>query len=122
MLVTLSFWMLTLAAAMGSALSLWHLRTAEGMQRPPAWLGWAHGIIGAIGFVALLLTLQGPVRGAAYGAGSFGRMAAWAFALALTTGVVILLRRRRGPVVTMVVHSGIAITGWMLLMTWNALG
>jgi putative copper export protein len=72
--------------------------------------------------VALLLALRGPARGVAAGAGSFGVTAAVVFAAALATGVVVLVTRRNGPAVTMAIHSGLAITGYVLLVAWYSVG
>ncbi|HEY0183705.1 MAG TPA: hypothetical protein VGC09_12940 [Rhodopila sp.] len=89
------------------------------MAPPPA-AGIAHGVAGTVGLAALLLVLQGPARGVATGVGSFGIVAAVLFAAALMTGVALLLLRRRG--IVMAIHAGIAISGYMLLLAWNALG
>lgn len=73
-----------------------------------------------MGLGALLLALRGPARGIANGVGSFGTTAAALFAAALVTGVVLLMLRRK-PLV-MAIHAGIAITGYVLLLAWDALG
>lgn len=116
-MVSLAVWVLTLAVAAGTALGLWHLRDGA---RPPLLAGIAHGVVGAVGLGALLLALRGPPRGVANGVGSFGLASACLFAGALVTGVVRLLLRRK-PVV-MAIHAGIAITGYMMLLAWAALG
>ncbi len=81
-----------------------------------------HGLAGIVGLAILLLTLRGPERGIASGVGAFGSIAAWLFAAAVATGVLIWIRRRKGPVWTMIVHAGIAVTAWAMLLAWNALG
>jgi hypothetical protein len=111
--------LLTLAVAAGTGLALWYLRPDA---RPPVAVGALHGGIGALGVVALLLALRGPPRGVAAGVGSFGVTAAVLFVAAVLTGLAILVRRRRLPVVTMAIHGGIAITGYVLLLAWNSLG
>jgi hypothetical protein len=116
-LVSVAVWVLTLAVAAGTGLGLWYLRE---VGRPPLPAGVAHGVIGVIGLGALLLALRGPARGVANGVGSFGVVAAGLFAAALLTGVVQVLLRRK-PVV-MAIHAGIAITGYMMLLAWAALG
>ena len=73
-----------------------------------------------MGFAVLLLALRGPARGVDAGAGSFGTVAAVLFACAMLTGIVLLLQRRKPAV--MAIHAGIAITGYVLLLAWNALG
>jgi hypothetical protein len=113
-------WIISLTAAAGTILGLWHIR--EGVGRPPLWMGVLHGLAGTIGLGVLLLALQGPERGIASGVGAFGKMAAWLFAAAVVSGVLIWMRRRNGPAATMIVHAGIAITAWVLLLAWNALG
>ena len=95
---------------------MFHLQAA----RPPLAAGIAHGLAGAAGLVALLFALRGPPRGVAAGVGSFGTVSAVLFAVALLTGIILLLLRRRGVVIA--IHAGIAITGYVLLLAWNALG
>ena len=77
-------------------------------------------MVGAAGLAVLLLALRGPARGAAVGVGSFGAVSAGLFGAALMTGVVLLLLRRKG--VVMAIHAGIAITGYVMVMAWVALG
>nr|WP_294551514.1 hypothetical protein [uncultured Rhodopila sp.] len=111
--------LLTIAVAVGTGLALWHLR---GVSAPPAMVGLLHGVIGAIGFGVLLLVLRGPARGVAAGAGSFGGLSALLFGAALVTGIAVLLRRQRVPAVLIAIHSGCAITGYVLLLAWNSPG
>ncbi len=111
--------LLTLGVAAGTGLALWYLR---GGARPPPAAGALHGGIAAVGLVALLLALRGPPRGVAAGVGSFGATAAVLFVAALVTGLAILARRRMVPVVTMAIHAGVAITGYVLLLAWSSLG
>jgi hypothetical protein len=113
-------WIISLTAAAGTILGLWHLRPDVG--RPRAWMGIMHGIAGTAGLAILLLALRGPERGIASGVGAFGTIAAWLFAAAAATGVLIWIRRRKGPAGTMIVHAGIAIAGWVMLLAWNSLG
>jgi hypothetical protein len=119
-LVSIAFWTLTLAVAAGIGLGLWHLRASESGSRPPLAAGIAHGTVGAIGFCVLLFALRGPPRGVGAGVGSFGPMSAVLFAGALSTGISMLLLRRR--VIVMAIHAGIAVTGYVLLLAWNTLG
>ena len=113
---------MTLAVAFGSILALWHLRATDGASKPPLSAGIVHGAIGLAGLAVLLLALRGPPRGVAAGAGSFGTTAAVVFAAALATGVAVLVRRRKGPAVTMAIHSGFAITAYVLLVAWYSVG
>jgi hypothetical protein len=121
-LVIAAVYLLTAAVVAGTILVLWHLRANEAGSRPPLIAGLGHAAPGAAGLAVLLLALQGPPRGAASGAGSFGAAAAWLFGAALLTGTVILLRRRKAQGVIMAIHCGIAITGYVLLLAWDALG
>lgn len=120
-MVSVAVWVLTLAVAAGTILALWHLRaTDDGASRPPLAAGIAHGVVGGVGLVVLLLALRGPARGVTAGVGSFGTMSAVLFAAALLTGLVILVFRRRA--VVMAIHAGIAVSGYVLLLAWNSLG
>jgi hypothetical protein len=101
-------------------LALWHLRATEGMSRPPLAVGIVHGVVGAAGLVILLPALQGPPRGADTGVGSFGTMSAVLFACAALSGVVLAFLHRRA--IVMVIHAGIAVTGYVLLLAWYSLG
>ena len=112
---------MTVAVAAGSLLALWHLRAIDGEGGPPLAAGVAHGVVGALGLALFLLSLLGgPVRGAATGVASFGALSAWLCAGALLTGVVMFWLKRKGPV--MAIHAGVAISGYVLLLAWNALG
>lgn len=121
-MLSASVWILSLAVVAGSVLGMLHLRASEGVRRPPLWMGIAHGLTGAVGLALLVPVLRGPPRGAASGTTTFGPMAGWLFVAALATGALLLARRKRGPALTMVVHAGLAVTGWVLLLAWNALG
>ncbi len=116
-----SFYLLTLAVAAGTILGLLHLR-GGGAPRPPVAAGIAHGLIGTLGLALLWPVAQGPARGVAAGAGSFGPVAAWLLAVALATGVTVLIRRRGQPAILMAIHAGIAITGYLLLVAWYSVG
>jgi hypothetical protein len=101
-------------------LALWHLRATDGVAGPPLAAGIAHGGVGAVGLAILLFALRGPARGVDAGVGSFGFASAALFAGAVLMGIVLLLLRRKG--VVMAIHAGIAITGYVLLLAWDALG
>jgi hypothetical protein len=51
---------------------------------------------------------------------SFGTTSAALFAGAVLTGIVMLRLRRKA--IVMAIHAGIAITGYVLLLAWYALG
>ena len=90
------------------------------MRRLPIGAGIAHGTLGVVGLGLLLFALQGPARGIDTGVASFGTASAALFAGAALTGVVMLRLRRKA--IVMAVHAGIAITGYVLLLAWYALG
>jgi hypothetical protein len=90
------------------------------MPGPPLAVGIAHGGVGAAGLAILLFALRGPARGVEAGVGSFGLASAMLFAGAVLTGAVLLLLRRKK--VVMAIHAGIAISGYVLLLAWDALG
>jgi hypothetical protein len=87
------------------------------MRRLPIGAGIAHGTLGVVGLGLLLFALRGPARGVD---ASFGTASAALFAGAALTGVVMLRLRRKA--IVMAVHAGIAITGYVLLLAWYALG
>jgi hypothetical protein len=95
-------------------------RTETAASRPPVAAGIAHALIGAAGLIALLFALQGPPRGVESGVGSFGIVSALLFAAALLSGIVLLLLRRKGLAIA--IHASVAITGYVLLLAWSALG
>jgi len=70
----------------------------------------------------LLLALRGPSRAVAEGAGSFGTIAAWLFGVALIVGGLVWVRRRRGPMLAILLHAVLAVTGWVVLIAWVSLG
>ena len=114
--------LLSLTVAAGTILGLWHLRASEGVSRPPPWMGILHGLTGVVGLGVLLIALRGPERGMASGVGAFGKIAAWLFVGAVASGVLVWTRRRKGPAATVIMHAGIAITAWVILLAWNSLG
>jgi hypothetical protein len=121
-LVSAATWIITAAVLAGTVLAFWHLRAAEGVARPPGWAGLAHGLAGAVGLALLLLALRGPSRAVAEGAGSFGTIAAWLFGVALIVGGLVWVRRRRGPMLAILLHAVLAVTGWVVLIAWVSLG
>jgi hypothetical protein len=118
-LLAAAFYLLTLAVAAGTTLGLLHLR---GSSRPPLAAGLLHAAAGLVGLVLLLPIALGPPRGIAAGAATFGPIAGWLLVGALLTGAVVLLRRRSGPNVMMAIHAGIAISGYVMLLAWYAVG
>ncbi len=103
----------------GSVLAALHLIP----RRPaiPAWLSGLHGLLATGGFVALVLSLRGPPRGAASGAGSFGVLAAVLAALALIAGaatVVARLRKRPFTGFLAGVHATLAVSAFVILAAY----
>jgi hypothetical protein len=98
---------------------LLHLRATDRASLPPRVAGIAHGVVGAIGLGCLLLALRGPPRGVDAGVGSFGTLGAVLLGAALLTGLTLLIRRNG---LVMAVHAGLAITAYVLLLAWSALG
>jgi hypothetical protein len=112
---------LTAAVALGVTLALLHVRGTSA-RRPI--LGILHGLTGAIGLGLLILVLQGPRRGDAMGAGSFGILAAVLFGLALGSGPLIALLARGLPNVAGAViatHAAFAITAFVLFLAWASM-
>lgn len=108
--------------ALGSTLALLYLRGA----RKPL-LGAIHGIMGAAGFVFLLVALEGPRRGDAMGVGSFGADAAVLFGIALVLGLCLWLlllfkRTQRIAGVVIAAHASLAITAFVLFLAWTSIG
>jgi hypothetical protein len=105
-----------MAVAFGVTLAVLYLRS-----RPVPVLAVIHGCVGLVGFGLLVMTLQGPRRGDAMGAGSFGIVASVLFGLALAFGPFIPLLNRRAPRIAGVViaaHAGLAITAFVLFLAW----
>jgi hypothetical protein len=119
-LVAAAVWILTLAVIAGVVLALWHLRATDAPSRPPLLAGIAHGVIGTVGLVLLLIALRGPPRAVEAGAGSFGPTAAVLFAAAVLIGIVILFVRQKAVLIS--IHAGLAVTGYVLLLAWDSLG
>jgi hypothetical protein len=116
---------LSAAIALGIVLALWHLRGSDTQRVPPRWVGWVHGALGITGLVVLGLLLRGPARGVAMGVGSFGAAAAIMFAAGGVFGLAVPSLLRRNPLaaaVTIVVHAGLAITAYVLVLAWILVG
>jgi hypothetical protein len=112
---------LTAAVALGVAVALQYLRPTSPRG---AFAGVIHGLTGALGFGLLIIALQGPRRGDAMGAGSFGIAAAVLFGLALLFGpfVRVLVRRfPRAAGLVLATHASIALTGFVLFLAWASL-
>lgn len=114
--------LMTAAVLLGGGLALLHLR---GTTRPSWVVGALHGLIGLVSLVALFLALQGPARGVQTGVAPFGMVAAVLAAVAFAIGaVVLLLLRARRPVagLAIAVHATLAISAYVVLLAYVALG
>jgi len=118
-----AFYLLLIAAALGSVLAALGLRS----EAPPISVsyGLLHGSLGAAGFAALLCAVRGPPHGVAMGVGSFGVIAAVLLAVTLLLGLIMLVmrscsRRVPGPVIGM--HATIAISGIVILASYVLIG
>lgn len=123
--MTLAFTLVSAAVGLGIVLALWHLRANEGRRHPPWSIGAVHGVLGLAGLAALVVVLQGPRHGDAMGVGSFGTVAAMLFATALATGLTIPLLIWQFPRLVagvIVLHAGIAVTGYVLFLAWRSMG
>ncbi len=116
--------MVGLAVVVGSVLAVLTLRagSAAGMKVALATL---HGLLAIAGLGVLIVALGGPSRGGSMGTGSFGMIAAVALALAALVGFAMLavhLRRRRLPGALVGIHATLAVSGFVVLVVYAALG
>jgi hypothetical protein len=122
-MLSLSFALVLIAAALGAVLVWLHLR--PGAPRPGWRLGALHGVLGTAALATLALALRGPPRGEALGVGPFGGIAAVLLTLALAMGLVLpLIRRRRGRLTSgpIGIHAMIAISGVAILAAYTLVG
>jgi hypothetical protein len=121
-MMSFAFWTVTLAVAMGAGLGLLFLRPVP----RSALLAAAHGLVGAAGLGLLILALRTPdPRAGALGVGPFAQYAAALIAAALGVGLIIgfgpvRIRRSRGLLIA--IHGTAAVSGFVLLMAYRALG
>lgn len=105
-----------LAALGGIAMAAIHFRSA-GASHPPIPLALAHGALGAIALVLLILWL---VQSGA-GWGSLAGIAAVVFVVAALGGIFLFARhlgKARLPSPVVVVHGLAAVTGFVLLVVF----
>ena len=114
----LSTLLLALAVLLGGWMAIQALRRAAPPKLAAALL---HGLLAIAGTTALLLALAGPERGRAAGAQSFGLIAAITLGLAAMPGLLLLaqhLRRRRLAGGLIGLHASLAVTGFVILLSY----
>jgi hypothetical protein len=123
-----AFIILGLAALLGSALAILHLRAPAGAAAswPVPWpVAALHGLLGVGGLACLLFALRGPPRGLAQGTASFDAIAATLFALAALAGGGIFaahLRKRRPAGALIGLHATLAVSGFVILAAYLLAG
>jgi len=121
-MLSLALILMSVTVLLGVTLALLHLR---GTTRPRWTIGALHGLIGLASLTALVLALRGPPRGEQTGVGPFGMVAAVLAGGALLIGLVVLslLRvNRQIAGLAIAVHATAAISGYVLLLAYVALG
>ncbi len=107
----------------GFVLAALHLRESD--QAPPLLARVAHGVLGAAGLLALLLTFGQPAQGADAGVGTFRLDAAVLLGAALAMGLGVLLTFRIAPKsagAVIALHATIAMFGLAILAAYVSLG
>jgi hypothetical protein len=121
-MLSLALLLMTAVVVLGSVLALLHLR---GTVRPRGAIGALHGLLGLAALVALAVALQGPPRGLQTGVAPFGMVAAVLATAALVVGLVVLLllrTRRQIAGLAIAVHATLAISAYVVLLAYVALG
>jgi hypothetical protein len=111
---------LALAALLGSALSVLHLRT-KGAATPPWPLAALHGLLAIGGLCYLALALRGPPRGLDQGTASFGIIAITLTTLAALIGAGLLAAhvfKRRVPGIVVGIRATLAVSGLAILAAY----
>jgi len=122
-LLALAVTLLGLTVLLGGALVVVALRHPG--RKPPRLLATLHGLCAVAGYAVLLAALQGPPRGAAYGAQSFGLAAAILLLIAAALGVatfILHLRQARLPGFWAGAHASVAISGYVILAAYLFVG
>lgn len=121
-MLSVAFILISTSVLSGSVVALLHLR---GTAYPRPLSGVLHGVLGLAGLAALILALRGPPRGIDAGVGAFGAVAAVLAAAALVVGVGVLALLRYRPQIAglaIVLHATLAITAYVVLLAYVALG
>jgi hypothetical protein len=122
-MLRLSLILLGIAMLFGFWLAALHLR--ESGKAPPMLVRLGHGIIGAAGLGALLLTLDSPAQGENAGVGTFRLDAVVLLVAALLLGLGILLTFRIAPKsagAVIALHATVAMFGLAILAAYVSLG
>jgi hypothetical protein len=123
MMLIIAIAILTLVVGIGGWLGALYLM----IDSPPARLGWPgllHGAGGAAGVVVMIMALRTHPAGKhaiKMGVGGFGIFAGVLLVAALTVGLTLMLthlRRRAVSATVVAVHGGLAIVGYVLLLTY----
>jgi hypothetical protein len=121
--MSLAFWIVTLAVAMGASLAVLFLRPVWPRS---AWLAAIHGLVGTGGLALLVLALNTPdARADALGVGAFAKFAAVAIGGAWMLGLGLAFWRFRAPRgrgLLIAVHASLAVFGYVLFMAYRSLG
>lgn len=122
-MLTLAFALLCGAALFGAVLAIGYLAAASARPLPTA-LPPLHGVLGAAGFAALVVTLHRGPPASDFGTAGFGPIAAVLLGAALVLGLATALmrwRRRRPAAALIGAHAGLAIAGLVVLLALVAL-
>jgi hypothetical protein len=121
-MVSLAFWLLTVAVLIGGWLTVRYLSSQHLAERS---FGIGHGFFGVAGLAALLVALAHGARGGdRYGLAIFVPVAAGLAALAALVGIVIALRGRRlhrNVEILIGLHAMLAVTAYVMLLAFYSL-
>ncbi|MDE2228208.1 MAG: hypothetical protein KGL11_04105 [Alphaproteobacteria bacterium] len=118
-MIDLAFAIVVAAALMGTGLAVLYAR-GPAAKRPHAVIPLVHGALGAAGFVLLIAVLRHGLPATDTGTGDFGVIAGALFGLALAFGGLIAFaawRGRRPAGLLVATHAGVAIAGFVVLLT-----
>lgn len=120
-MASLALWILSAALLIGVFMGVRFV--GGGPLSAPA-IGAVHGLLGVSGLVVLVVALTHGITGGEYGVAPFGPTAAILGGLAVIAGLgIAFLRRRRTGALGLVVavHACLAVTAYVLLLTYVAL-